>query len=136
MGREKRPRCEFRSPAAVVRVTGGVGNSIRGIFFRAQFPALLLIVALLNFLPSAADSTPSRQCSRTWRATSSVSSRRSSSAWACSPAGSFITVRPYYSAPDAESFMSYNPTYGAIAGAMVLMLWFHVPSLAVLVGGE
>ena len=34
------------------------------------------------------------------------------------------------------NFASYNATYGAIGGAIVLMLWFYVSSLAVLVGAE
>ena len=34
------------------------------------------------------------------------------------------------------NFASYNATYGAIGGAIVLMLWFYVSSLAILAGAE
>ena len=35
-----------------------------------------------------------------------------------------------------SNFGDYNATYGAIAGVIVLMLWFYVSALAVLVGAE
>jgi len=34
------------------------------------------------------------------------------------------------------NFASYNATCGAIGGAIVLMLWFYMSSLAVLIGAE
>ena len=35
-----------------------------------------------------------------------------------------------------SNFGDYTATYGAIAGAIVTMLWFYVSSIAVLVGAE
>jgi membrane protein len=35
-----------------------------------------------------------------------------------------------------SNFSSYNATYGAFAGAVVLLLWLYVTSLAFLLGGE
>lgn len=34
------------------------------------------------------------------------------------------------------NFADYNATYGAVAGVMVLMLWFYLSGLAILVGAE
>ena len=36
----------------------------------------------------------------------------------------------------AATFTDYNASYGAVGGAMVLMLWFHVSGLAILIGAE
>lgn len=35
-----------------------------------------------------------------------------------------------------ENFGNYNKAYGAIAGVIVLMLWFYLSGMVLLLGGE
>jgi membrane protein len=101
----------------------GLGSAARTAWTIAKWPAILVLVALaVALLYYAAPNV--RQPKFRWL---SIGSAVAIVVWALASVGFAFYV---------ANFGSYNKTYGALAGAVVFLLWLWITNLALLFGAE